>query len=220
MKFKISNTYFEDKLNSLKRYTTKQEKEVLLAEDDTSLIDILALLSDVVPINEYEATALLFKIREISVSDLIEFTHECKSCEYMNILNIEINSLFNLEKNYDFPVGLFTTVDDIINTKESDDIILKDYNKLQDDIIEQSGKIFNPIVKSACKKCGFLNQIGISPKSVLSKSSASSIYKEYVDISFYTNNSKNDIDTLYPFEREIFINLIQEKLKEQPRMEM
>ena len=58
----------------------------------------------------------------------------------------------------------------------------------------------------------------INPKDTISKSTTTKIFKEYLDISYYTNNSKLDIDSMYPFEREVTLSLLAEKLKEQPPM--
>ena len=38
------------------------------------------------------------------------------------------------------------------------------------------------------------------------------IYNQYADISFYSSNTKNDVDSMYPFEREAFVALIQKRL--------
>ena len=72
---KYNNNWFKKRLDSLERYTTKQEKEFLLLEDDVSFTDMLKTLSPIEPINEYEAIAFLFKLREISLSNIIEITH-------------------------------------------------------------------------------------------------------------------------------------------------
>lgn len=214
MKYKIEDDWFKKRLNSLTPYTSKEEKALLLLDDDASIFEMLDLISDVKPKNEYEALALFFKYCAISVSDLIEATQECPNCKFANPIQVEIDEFFNLEKKYDFPVGIFTTPDDIINTKRADKIILNDYNKLTADLIEQSKNVFKISVKRKCIKCSSQFDIIINPKTLISKSSASSIFREYIDISYFTANSILDIDTMFPYEREIYLNILKEKLKE------
>lgn len=222
MKFNKSKDWFKNRLKSLKPYTSKQEMEFLLLDDeDLTYTKILSVLSDIEPLSDFEAAALLFKLREISVSDLIETTKSCEHCKFMDLYNIEIQEFFNL--NYksseieDLPLGLFTKNEDVISKKKSNKLILKDYILLEKEIFKQSSEVFKLSVERKCKKCNNINIIWINPKQILSKSSHSKIFKEYTDISYYTHNSKLDIDSMYPFHREVVINLINEKLKTQPK---
>lgn len=213
--FTKSKTWFIDRINSLKRYTSKQELDALLVEDDKPIFDILEALSDIKAINELDAFALIFKLRESSVSDLIELTKPCQKCNFMNIYNIEIDEFFDLdfERDNDIPLGLFTSLDDIINTKTQDDLILKDYLKLREEVMKNTEQLFKPYVKRTCQKCRTEEEIYVHPKHIISKSNASAIFKEYTDISYYSNNGKLDIDAMYPFHREIVISLINENQK-------
>ena len=221
-KYTRSSNYFEDKLKSLKRYTTRQEKEFLLLEDDVTYTERLRVLSDVKPLNEYEAIALMFKLREISVSNIIELQKRC-SCGSTNLYQINTAEFFNFNPEpisgfEDLPVGLFFGLDDVINTKITDDMIIRDYNKLEKDLLDRSVKIFKLNTTKICQKCGNDIVIDINPVHIMSKSNPASIYKEYLNISFYTNNSKLCIDSMYPFEREIYIGLLNEKLEQEPNM--
>ncbi len=222
MEFNKSNVWFKERLKNLRPYTSKQEMEFLLLDDeDVNYTKILSVLSDIEPLNEYEAIAFLFKLREISVSDLIELTKPCDHCKFMDLYNIEIKEFFNLTYKSteveNLPLGIFSKNEDVISNKKANKLILKDYILLEKEITKQTSEVFKLSVERKCKKCNEINTIWINPKQILSKSSHSRIFKEYTDISYYTHNSKLDIDTMYPFHREVVINLINEKLKSQPK---
>jgi hypothetical protein len=212
MKYKIKNDWFKKRIKSLKRYTSKQEMDVLLLEDSATLIDVAKILTDVEPLNEYDAGALILKLRELSVSDVIEVTVACGHCDFMNLYEIEINEFFDFKITGKFPQGVFEDLNEIT---DADDMILKTYNKLNKELQDQTRKFFKLTTKRVCKRCGKDIDIAINPKDTVSKSSPTKIFKEYLDISFYTHNSKLDIDSMYPFQREITISLINEKIKEQ-----
>ncbi len=216
IKFKYGKNWFKKRLK-VTPYTTKEEKQILLLDDDATYEDILSVVSDIEPLNELEAVALLFKYRESSVSDLIEVTKECPHCNFINPCNIEISEFFDMDYQsaLDIPQGIFFEVEDIINTKIADNLVIKDYNKIRDAIIEQSKNIFNPLVKRECKKCLKTFELSVNPRSIMSKSTASNIFREYIDISYYTANGKLDIDSMYPYEREIYLNIIKDRLKKE-----
>ncbi len=216
MEYLKSKNFLEDKLNSLKKYTTYQEKEALLLEDDASFSETVAILSDITPINELEAVAMIFKLREISVSDIIELTQTCPHCNYPDIHQIEIKEFFNFKSTLDIPIGLFENIDDIINTSYTNDLILSEYIRIEEELEQQNTKVFRPYVFKYCKRCSSQLKFDVHPKSIISKSGPSNIFKEYMNLTFYSSMNKKDVDDMFPYEREIFLNLLKEKLKENP----
>lgn len=219
MDFLKEQDYLKKKFKKLKKYTTFQEKEVLLMEDDATFTEILAVLSDVEPLNETEAAALILKLREISVSDLLSVIQECKSCNQMNSFEIEIEEFFDLTPipDYpDFPIGIFHNIYDVINTTTYDNLILSECNNLKKILEEQANKVFVPFTTKRCRVCGTNIKVGINPKDAISKSGTANIYTEYLTLSYYTHMTKLDVDSMFPYERELFLNLLKEKLKESP----
>jgi hypothetical protein len=217
MKFKVSDDFLQMRLNSLKRFKTKQELNALLVSDDDPVETLLAELTDIVPINEAEAYAFLLKLREISGGEDIEFIITCPNCTTMNNprLPIEVCFVFDdyIWNDQVLPKGMFTSPDSIINSTELDNISLRDYNKLTEILYEQADNMLKLTHKTPCRKCRQHLDIFVDPRKVFSKTNLSGIYQDYINISMFSHNGKLDIDELYPFEREIFQSLIEEKMK-------
>jgi len=110
----------------------------------------------------------------------------------------------------DIGVGLYDDIDDIegdiINT-----ISIEEYDNLFKDIEENNLKIFNPYFNMTCVKCRKSVETTLEVGSIISKFGIGNLYEQYVDISTYTSMTKADTDSMIPFEREIFMGLIQKK---------
>jgi len=216
--FIVPENFLEDRLSRLEKIITRQEKEALLVDDEEPIEDIVKILTDIVPINHFEAEAFLIKIREISGGDIIEYIQTCPHCEVMNDIQITTSELIDLKvpskfKDFTVPIGLFTELDSIINNKDMDEMTIGEYTALERFVRDRNDKILKRYIDRVCRKCTGTFTIQVEPRDIFSKSTLSSIYKDYVNISMFTNNGSLDIDSLYPFEREIYNNLIQEKMQ-------
>lgn len=221
MTFIVPDNDLEQKLNKLKRFNTLQEKNALLVEDEKPIYDVVSELTDQIPENELEANMFLLKLREISVSDTIDMIITCPHCGALNDNSISLENFININspkifkdssgKSIKLPIGCFNSVEDIINNKEAERLTLKEYNEIEKLLIEQNNDFLGEAVVS-CRICKKDMKVEINPRINFSKSSLSSIFQEYVDISIFSNNGKLDIDSLYPFEREIFVSLIKDKI--------
>ena len=228
MEFLVPQDFLSQRCDSLKRIKTWQEKEALLVEDSKSIFEFIKPLlpEGLFPINELEADAFLLKIREISIRDDFSFISTCIECQTMNEYTPAISKYLNL--NYDetktevnlstgkitLPQGLFTKPESIINTRDRETMTIGDYNAIEKGLFEQNGKILTYTYVGKCRKCGTGALLEVTPRKDFSISSLSGLYKDYIEISSFTSNSKSDIDDLYPFEREIFNSLLDEKTKE------
>ena len=85
----LDKNYLPDKVKNLKPYNTKKEKEILLAGDITPQ-KALEILSDVKALNEGERLYLLMKLREISVSDVVDGMINCPNCKAVNEFQIPL----------------------------------------------------------------------------------------------------------------------------------
>jgi len=243
IKFTKPINYLKERLNKIEslRYNSKTEKEVLLLDENDKTFfefydtlfkdyyDNKTLDKNFYPENELECISFLIKARENSVSDLLNGIIECDKCKIINEYQIELSEIYELEitnlltqeeyqKYPTFPIGFFNSIMDIIDEKDLDNLILKDYNEIQSIIYRNNEKILNIITKINCRNVKCQNEISIviDPRKILSRVSLVGLYDEYFTISFYTHNSKNDIDNMYPFEREIFLNLLKKKIESNP----
>ncbi len=219
MEFSVPQNFLRDRLESLVRITTEIEKEALMIDDEAPILELVASMTDVVPINNLEAEAFLVKIREISAGDSPEYMITCPECQAMNNLFITIDEFFDFDTPYqlngiDMPIGLFTSIEEIINNTELENISIKDYNELETLILQQNSKIFKTYTTKPCRKCNRSLTVEIDPRVFFSKSTLADIYQDYINISMFTHNGKRDIDTLYPFEREIYNNIISDRMKD------
>ena len=208
---------FKEKLRSIKRYRTKEEKEALFldAEEVDNIRDYLKILEPHIEImNETEGMALLFKAIELSVDEKFEFIYRCEKCDGMNIIVFDITKVFdnNIEKfeideGVFVPAGIYETLDEIMDTSN---IPLKYVNAYEKKLLENVNEYFKPYIDIECKNCGEKQRIYINPKKYISKYPLAEIYKQYSQISFFTHNSYTDIEKMYPFEREIILQISSE----------
>lgn len=213
---------YSGKKFSLAPFTTSQEKELLLLGtiSEPNLDNALEICGistdDLALLSTEEKIAMLYKYREISVGDEIHLKFKCKHCESANENTLSIS-------------------DTVIPGNVSNELIKDQFKKLTEDNfqdflniniddleIDQYEKLFKETKNSVtqfdfkkpilCQKCGKENYIRIDqPEFVvdnMSEDSLMSIYQTYNDLTFFGKYTKQDIDTLYPFERTILISLL------------
>lgn len=229
MTFIVPKDFLNQRMEQLVRIKTWQEKEALLVDDNSDLSTFLKPLlpKGMLPINDLEADAFILKIRELSISDQFEYISTCIECQAMNEYKPTVSSYLNLNLEetktsftislgtFTLPQGLFTNPESIINTTQLEEMSIGDYNAIEKAIFEQNGRILRYTDIGNCRKCGTGALLDVEPRESFSISTLSGLYKDYVNISAFTSNSKLDIDDLYPFEREIYNSLLDEKTKEQ-----
>jgi hypothetical protein len=215
MKFKEVN--YQEKIDSLKKFTTKQERNALLVDDNESIFKILEELTDIKAVNEEEAEYLLFKLRDISVSDTFNLIVHCEHCAAINDVTVETTNFLDentLEfKGVTIPFGFYNSVEDLLSDEEIDKLTWAEYGDLENILLE--GNFKTKPHKIPCRKCKGDMTIIIDIRELFSKSSIKRIYQEYTDISMYSNNGFNDIDSMYPYEREVMASLITQNLQKQ-----
>lgn len=201
------------KLSFLKPYTSEQEKNALIKVLDGNFtpIEICSILGGN-PSNDLEAEAFIFKMREISVGDIVEVTSTCSFCKRADIYFISIPKMFFNDELKDLGItpGLYENIDEVPEGEIINNKTLEEYNVIEEEILENNKKIFNSITETSCK-CGNKSLIKLNYKDIISKFSIKNIFEQYLDISYYTSMTKADTDNMLPFEREIFLGLIQIK---------
>ena len=215
MKFIKEHNFLEKRLEKIGRYNSLAEKNVLL-EDDLSNIEVFKLLypnSELDPINEIEASAFILKGIENSLNDYIDGMQEC-SCGVLNDFNLDIEEMINTNIETKLPIGLFENLEEFI--EDPDELTVKEYNAIQDEVIENNQQIIKLTNKITCRQCGNIIPFAINPKIFISKNSISNLYDQYFNLMFHMNITKQDIDNLPPFERELYMGLLKKKLETTP----
>ena len=213
MKYKVPMSYLLDKVKTLKPYSTAQEKDSLIAPDDISNIEMLKLLSTVEARSEIEAIYLLLKLREISVSDVLEGMIDCPSCKTLNQFQLELNEDMDLDES--IPIGIFENVDDIM---DSDDMPILEINSIEEKMKNNNKIILNLKRKTVCRSCSTQIDININPRAILSSTTLSNIFQEYFLFGKFLHYSNRDVDYLRPYERSILFKLLKKDVESSPQV--
>lgn len=218
--FELNGKTFE-----IKAYNTAQEKELLLLSsfgvDDLDKIFELLDFHDHEDLTEDEKKVILYKFREISLGDEIDIKFTCDNCGQGNDAILEANNFAIPGKRNDHDIKKLHKVfkeEDMQDYVEFDvdELDIEEYESLKQRIQDNQTSI--SFIKSAkCLKCGTQKNFNLgSPKyiiEIMSDDSLMTLYKSYNYLIFFGQYSKADIDSMYPFERSIFIGLLN-KTKE------
>ena len=212
---------------SLAPYNTNQEKQLLLIElmgvEDKLNTALRILGQDDETINslsEQEKIAMVYKYRTISIGDEVSLRYKCVHCETPNEKGIDINDLVtssNITNENIIDVFKPVTEENIhefINA-DIDEMDLDEYETIADEI-RNSVTRFNFIRPDDCIKCKKTNYINIENDALkyISEDTIMSLYQIYNDLTFFGKYTKQDIDTLIPFERSILISLLNKTREE------
>lgn len=216
---KITYEYSGKKFK-LNPFNTDQEKQILLLEllgcdnPKEEALSICGVEDSVIEsLSEKEKIAMLFKLRTISIGDEIPLGYKCKHCNTPNEVTLNIDGLVqdaNIQN--DKIVDQFKEVNDknlgeFLNI-DVDELDIDEFETIMDEV-KQSITKFNFIRESSCIKCHQPNYIDIEPDviSYMSEDTLMSLYQTYNDLTFFGKYTKQDIDSLLPFERAILIGL-------------
>lgn len=207
-------------------YTSRQEKDMLLAcstgspdELDLALKICNIADKDIKYLTQDEKIVTLYKLREVSVGDDMPAKFVCPHCGQPSETVISITGVHrepSKKSHWIKDPGLASPkVEECFNEGYGDldyDVYLKLKTNIKDYI---STFNFDPEVR--CQSCGKTTNLNISNlKFVLanmSEESTISIYKTYTSLVFNGRFSLADIDSMYPFERMIYIAQIKELIE-------
>lgn len=217
----------------LKPFTTKIQKDIsLLSETITDYTEeTLDIVIDMMNINfnniDYstftfdEKLALLYKMREISVSEIVNLEVTCSQCNTKQLFDVDIRDIIKK------PLVNDDTIID--NYKEFNEDDIHDYVNIDVEELEldQYDNLINTVKDSICKfdfkrkvicgKCRREILINLRDPKLCIRSlvneSFKSLYQTYNDIIYYSHYTKQDIDSMYPFERDIFKYMLFDTLK-------
>lgn len=206
----------------LEPYNTAKEKDILLlAMIATPTLDatleICGVDNDTIKtLSEYEKVSMLYKFRTISVGDDLNLKFTCKHCKtgsdnMVNIGNIIEESTITDDRIIDrFKKLTEENFNEFVNI-DVNELEVDEYEELFEETKRSITK-FNFIKPIICQKCSKENFISIAnPEFVmdnLSEDTIMSLYQTYNDLIYFGKYTKQDIDTLLPFERTILISLL------------
>ena len=214
--FSIGEKNFE-----IEAYNTSQEKEILLAssfdvQEIDSIFEILNFKTDE-DLSEDEKKVILYKFREISLGDEIETKFVCDNCGQGNDGVIQANNfVVSGERNDEDIKKMFIpfnedNMQDYIDGVDIDDLDINEYEELKNRIKLNQPNI--DFIKGCdCLKCGSTKHLDIGSTKyiieIMSEDTLMTLYQSYNFLTYFGHYSKTDVDTMYPFERSIFIGLL------------
>lgn len=208
-------------------YNTDQEKQILLLEmlgSEDQIDGALRIInvedSVIESLSEKEKIAMLFKYRTISIGDEIPVGYKCIQCKTPNEVGLDINDLItdsnitNDKIKDQFKEVTQDNLSEFLNC-DVDDLDLDEFETIFDEVKNSITK-FNFVRTSNCIKCKQPNYIDIEKDVVkyMSEDTLMSIYQTYNDLTFFGKYTKQDIDSLFPFERTILIGLLNKTREE------
>ena len=215
----------------LKPFTSKTQKDIALMlellnpSDESTLDQVLHRLKfkNIYLYTFDEKLALIYKMREISVSEELALTCKCPQCGTPQQFDVDIRGMIIPPKEHNPDV--------IDNYKEFDEKEIKDYTNMDIDEmdldeyesfkekIKNSICTFNFNREVTCGACRNKFLINLRDQKIclnsLINESFKSIYRTYNDLIYYSHYTKQDIDSMYPFERDIFKGILLETMKKE-----
>lgn len=203
-------------------YNTATEKDILLfnelADSDVDgLMDILKdnITGDINELTTNEKIGILWKIRSLSIGEEIGVKWECKSCHTGQDAAINISEVVLPGKDIEGIQDCFKPV----KAHNLQDFVTEDINELEldefDKLLEKTKEAvtkFDFIKSVRCLTCGEEQVFDISYEKYLSESLSEdtlmSIYQATGDLVFFGKYTKEDVYSMLPFERSIFIGIL------------
>lgn len=213
---------YGEKTVLLEPYTSAQEKELLLIPlytpeiTEDSLNDALMICKypdDISKLTLKEKIMLLWRYREISISDNISVAFTCPHCHTRSDNEVVISKIWQDPlKHSEF---IQDNYDETADIKISEDAEIDEYIALKKNISDYIGH-YNFIRECTCQKCQKkikipLNGLQFTMENMSDKS-IQGVYSQYNSLIYFGHYSKLDIDSMYPFERDVMSGLLKKTL--------
>ena len=226
---------YADKVIILRPYTTKEERDLLLySSDDYSIDAVFEMIKHQVTIQEpkkfkkrnltyNEKFAILVELRNISVGEDYNLQTTCTKCNKKFEFDISFEDVIENNQMKDITIN-----NKLIKIKNSlgdynsfidfdiDDMNVNEYDMLVEHIDKHRIK-FKFDKETICPYCNTGIMIKITEKLLkgnFSEDTISNFYQVISSMIIFGNYSKLDIDSMLPFERGIYLGLLNEQRKE------
>ena len=218
---------YSNRVIELEPYDTKTERDLILYVDniDIALKILKNNIHSNIPLEELsnaEKFNIILQLRNISIGEYFNFTCTCNQCD----------------RTYDFEAIFLDTLSDYkpipdfkdikINeafSADYQDFVEEDLNEFDvmeyDKIIEHIDKhknSFNFTNSTECPYCNTKGTISLTEETLLDNLSEDTINSYYENISgmvYFGHYSLSDINKMLPFERSIYLGLLNKNKKRQ-----
>jgi len=227
---------YNNKVITLLPYNTLTERDILLYTsgeyDFESLMDIVKDNIHINPPFTYdeltynEKLNILLELKNGSVGEVFSFIKKCDKCGNKYETNVSFNNVLKEGHLEDFKG---------IKLKEAFSDNYSDYTELDIDeldidvydelikYIDNNKTYFDFITETKCEHCGYINKLKLTEKHLvenLSEDTLANFYQSISSMVYYGSYSKLDIDSMLPFERSIYLSLLNEEIKKSNPGEM
>lgn len=223
VKYEYGNKKFE-----LVPFNTGTEKDLLLMTSIVeptldSTLEICGQKPEIISeLTDFEKIAMLYKYREISTGSDINLKFKCKKCEKPNENTVDITEIVHssIPKNPIIIDQFKPVTEDNLSeflTIDIDELDIDEYEELFQEVKDSVTKFdfSKPII---CQTCGHVNKVNVGKEDFVIENMAEdtlmSLYQTYNDLTFFGGYNKQDVDSLYPFERMIVISLLNKTREE------
>jgi hypothetical protein len=220
---------YNGKVISLLPYNTLTERDILLyTSGEYDFESLMEIVKDNITFNSphtydelsyTEKLNILLELRNGSVGEVFSFIKKCDKCNNNYEADVSFNNVITegkLEKFED--IELYEAFSDNYQKYVDfniDDLDIDVYDKLIDYIDKNKTK-FNFITESKCIHCGHTNHIKLTEKHLvenLSEDTLANFYQSIASMVYYGHYTKLDIDSMLPFERSIYLSIVNEEIK-------
>ena len=220
---------YNGKKITLLPYNTSLERDILLyTSGDYDFDSLMDILKDNIIVNEpfkyddlsySEKFNILLELRNGSVGEMFSFIKKCDKCHNNYETDVSFTETITEGNISDFKgIKITEAFSDDYNDYvdfDIDELDTAEYDKLTEYIDKNKTK-FNFVAKSVCDHCGNVNYIKLTEKHLvenLSEDTLANFYQTIASMVYHGNYSKLDIDSMLPFERSIYLSLLNEEIK-------
>jgi len=214
-----------DYLNSQKCITFPKEYDLSHDEKINLLYQLRAIsIGETVTVKNFCPSCTKPFDLDLEIGNFLEYKEDREKYLQINEYKLYFKEAYNSNKSFE---NFFWKIENIINstnTIDKDEItFFIDNLDIENDIIieefvKSNSSVFKFESKKSCPYCKYEFVVPMEDPtfvvSTLSEDSLVSLYKSISNLVFYGHYSKTDIDTMIPFERGIFVSLLESTLKE------
>lgn len=223
---------YSDRILELKTFNINTDRDLILysGEENKNIDELLYIVSDYYKCNidndkltEDEKYFILYKLRELSVSNEIEIITTCPHCGYKNNREISTNNILK-PGTIDHPkLRNIISDDDNDYILDLDSLELDEYDELLE-YIETHKTTFNLTQNVNCFQCEKEFTVNLKNLDLLASVMSSAgtnvlgFYDSITTLVFSGKFDFNGILNMYPYEKDIYIarvNTIIEKQNEE-----